>query len=45
MIENDIFVGGGSAKMNIKEFLNAILAFVLGLLKIEVPELEKVLGE
>ncbi len=45
MIEKDIWVGGGSAAMNIKDLLNAILEFVLGLLKIEVPELDEVLGE
>ncbi len=45
MLKGPITVGGGSAKMDITALLNAILEFILGLLKIEVPELDEVLGE
>lgn len=39
MIKNDIWVGGGSAAMNITALLNAIINFVMKLLGKEVPEI------
>lgn len=43
-LDGPITVGGGSAEMNITALLNAILNFVLGLLRLEIPEIFDILG-